>query len=154
MRKMRRSDRQMTNQEALGLLERGEYGILSTVGEDNQPYGVPLSYVLLDNCIYFHCANEGAKLNNIMNSNRVCFTVVGRTNVLSEKFSTEYESVIVFGKASMVEEDEKIKGLRGIIKKYSPDFIKEGEEYINRAKYNTTVVKIEIEEFSGKHRNF
>lgn len=153
MRKMRRSDRQMTQDEAMELLSRGEYGVLSTIGEDNQPYGVPVSYVLADNSIYFHCAAEGAKLDNILKNNRVCFTVVGLTNILSEKFTTVYESTIVFGKACLVDDEEKVIALKEIVKKYSPDFIAEGDEYINRAKDKTTVVKITIEELSGKERN-
>lgn len=153
MRKMRRSDRQMTQDEAMELLGRGEYGILSTIGEDNQPYGVPVSYALVDNSIYFHCATEGAKLDNILNNNKVCFTVVGLTNVLPEKFSTVYESSIVFGKATIVNDEEKVFALKEIVKKYSHDFIAEGDEYINRAKDKTTVVRIVIEELSGKERN-
>lgn len=153
MRKMRRADRQMTSEEAAELLQRGEYGVLSTIDGENEPYGVPLSYVYFDNAIFFHSANEGTKLDNILNSSNVCFTVVGKTNVLPDKFSTEYESVIVFGKGKIVTGDEKVRGLRELIKKYSPDFISEGDEYIERAKEKTTVVKIEITDFTGKHRN-
>jgi nitroimidazol reductase NimA-like FMN-containing flavoprotein (pyridoxamine 5'-phosphate oxidase superfamily) len=142
----------LTQEEAMKLLGSGEYGILSTIGEGNLPYGVPVSYALVENSIYFHCANEGAKLDNIKGNSKVCFTVVGKTNVLAEKFSTEYESVIVFGNAAIVEGDEKVLGLKEIIKKYSPDFIPEGDEYINRAKNETTVVRISIEGFTGKHR--
>ncbi len=151
MKNMRRSDRRMTEEGALDLLQRGEYGVLSTIDRENKPYGVPLSYAYTDNVIYFHCASEGTKLDNIINNDNVCFTVVGKTNVLPDKFSTEYESVIVFGKGNIASGDDKVRGLREIIKKYSPEFITEGEQYIERAVDKTTVVKIEIEGFSGKH---
>jgi len=62
---MRRKDRQITNTEAYSILENGEYGILSTVSSNNEAYGVPLNYCLIDKCIYFHCALEGSKINNI-----------------------------------------------------------------------------------------
>ncbi|MDF2672939.1 MAG: hypothetical protein K0R09_1204 [Clostridiales bacterium] len=153
MKSMRRADRQMVREEATELLKRGEYGVLSTLDSLNQPYGVPLSYAYADNSIYIHCANEGTKLDNIKSNSNVCFTVVGNTNILPDKFTTEYESVIVFGKGIIVSGNDKAKGLREIIKKYSPEFIKEGEEYIERAMDKTTVVKIEIEDFSGKHRS-
>lgn len=152
MRNMRRSDRKMTDEAAVELLKRGEYGVLSTIDTENRPYGVPLSYAYADDVVYFHCANEGAKLDNIKNNSSICFTIVGRTNLLPDKFSTEYESVIVFGRGSIAAGDEKIRGLSAIIKKYSPDFIPEGEQYIERAADQTTVVKIEIEGLSGKHR--
>jgi uncharacterized protein len=38
------------------------------------------------------------------------FCVVGRTQILPDEFSTKYESVIVFGRAIEVSDDEK-KGL-------------------------------------------
>jgi nitroimidazol reductase NimA-like FMN-containing flavoprotein (pyridoxamine 5'-phosphate oxidase superfamily) len=151
MRSMRMSDREMTKEQSIDLLKRGEYGILSTIDSENNPYGVPLSYAYADNLLYFHGAKEGTKLDNIINNNSVCFTVVGKTNVLPEKFSTKYESVIVFGKGVIVTGDEKVKGLREIIRKYSPEFFSQGEEYIERAKDKTTVIKIEIIDFSGKH---
>jgi len=78
--------------------------------------------------------------------------VIGDTKVLPEKFSTNYESTIVFGKASIVEGEEKIEGLRLIIEKYSPEFMESGMEYINRAQMATKVVKIEIDEITGKVR--
>lgn len=152
MRNMRRSDRGMTKQEAMDLLQRGEYGVLSTVDDKNQSYGVPISYVYSDNALYIHSANEGTKLDNIKNNSSVCFTVVGKTKILPDKFSTEYESVIVFGIGKIVTGDEKVRGLMELIKKYSPEYITEGEQYIERAKDKTTVVKIEIIDFSGKHR--
>lgn len=152
MKKMRRSDRQMTHENALELLQRGEYGVLSTIDSNNQPYGVPLGYAYCDNSIYFHCANEGAKLDNIKANCNVCFTVVGRTKLLPGKFSTEYESVIVYGRAMIASGDEKVKGLKEIVKKYSPEFLEEGMKYIESAKGKITVIKLEIEDLSGKSR--
>ena len=55
-REMRRKDRQVTQEEALKILKKAEYGILATSDEQNLPYGVPLSYAYEDHCIYFHCA--------------------------------------------------------------------------------------------------
>jgi nitroimidazol reductase NimA-like FMN-containing flavoprotein (pyridoxamine 5'-phosphate oxidase superfamily) len=56
MKSVRRKDREITSKEAIAILDAAEYGILSTVGEDGQPYGVPLCYAYKDNAIYFHCA--------------------------------------------------------------------------------------------------
>lgn len=44
---MRRSGRQLGEVEAREILARGAYGVLSTVGPDVAPYGVPLSYCVL-----------------------------------------------------------------------------------------------------------
>jgi uncharacterized protein len=152
MKSMRRIERQMDRDKAIILLIEGEYGILSTSGKDNIPYGIPISYILKENNLYFHCALEGSKLDKISENSKVCFTVVGKTKILPDKFSTEYESVIVFGTASIASGPEKRMALLEIIKKYSPAFIDEGNEYIERAQDKTIVVKIEIEELTGKHR--
>lgn len=152
MKAMRKIQRQMSDMEALELLKRGEYGILSTCGVDNQPYGVPLSYVVIDKNIYFHGASVGTKLDNISENGKVSFTVVGKTKILPDKFSAEYESIIAFGRAVTLNEEEKYEPLIEFIKKYSPEFMQEGQLYIDRAKKETRLIKIEIYSFSGKHR--
>ena len=152
MKKMRRFDRLMTDEEAIELLKTGEYGILATVDSENQPFGTPLSYVYYDGNIYFHSAKEGTKLDNIKNNSKVCFTVVGKTEVLPKDFSTNYESIMAFGKATLVEDSEKGAILMEIVKKYSPGFISEGEAYKNSDMHKTKVVKIQIDIFTGKHR--
>jgi len=151
--KMRRTERQMDEEEALELLQQGEYGILSTADLDHQPYGVPLSYILVDKYIYFHCAIEGHKLRNIAENSKSCFTVVGKTHLVPEKFTTEYESVIAFGEVCRVEDDvEKVMALRAFVKKYSGAFTLEGDQYITNAKQKTVVFKMRIQLFRGKHR--
>ena len=143
---MRRADRLMNEEDALKILKEGEYGILATVDEDGQPYGVPLSYVVVNNCIYYHGSNAGGKkYNNIENNNKVSFSVVGKTKVLPDKFGTLYESVIVFGGADLVtDEDEKRMALNEFLKKYCSEFVTEGEKYIETAKNKTMVIKITI----------
>ena len=151
-RRIRRTDRALPESEARGLLEKGEFGVLSTTSSDGQSYGVPISYSYAGNAIYFHCAREGHKLDNLAANNRVSFCVVGRTEVLPEKFATNYESAIVFGKAFELADDEKHIGLLEIVKKYSSGFLAEGQKYIENAAHKTRVYKIEIESVTGKSR--
>jgi nitroimidazol reductase NimA-like FMN-containing flavoprotein (pyridoxamine 5'-phosphate oxidase superfamily) len=154
MREMRRTDRQLTKEEAMEILVKGEYGILSTVDGDGQPYGVPLSYVVKDDCIYYHCTDAGgSKQDNIQNNSKVSFTVVGNTQVLPEKFGTLYEGAIAFGEAAVVsDEEEKLTALRDVIKKYCAGYIAEGEKYIAASGPKTLIVRIAIREVTGKSR--
>lgn len=152
MREIRRKDREIGTDEAINLLTKCEYGILSSIGSDGQPYGVPLSYVYKENCIYFHCARVGHKLENIENNPKVSFCVVGNTNILPADFATEYESVIAFGVASEIQGAEWKNALLWILEKYSPEFIEEGKSYIEEKSKATKVIKIEIEHISGKAR--
>jgi len=147
---MRRKDKAMQDGAIIGLLENGEYGVLSTVDGNEQPYGVPLNYVLMNNCIYFHCALEGHKLDNLTANPKVSFCVVGRTKVLPAEFSTEFESVIVFGRASLIEGEERYQALNALIEKYSPEFVSEGSAYIEKFDSQTNLVRLEIQHMTGK----
>jgi len=98
-RPVRRKDREISIGDATQLLTRCSYGVLATC-DNGQPYAVPLSYVFFDNRIYFHCAEEGHKLDNIRDNPAVSFCVVGQVKLLPNQFATEYESVVVFGTAA------------------------------------------------------
>ena len=152
MKQMRRKDRAISAEEATTLLNVAEYGVLSTVDRDGQPYGVPLSYIYRDDAVYFHSALTGHKLDNIQGNGKVSFCVVGKTHILPEKFSTEFESVVVFGTASEVVGEEKMNALVWLVEKYCPDYMEEGQEYARKAVDTTLVVKIQADHFTGKAR--
>lgn len=151
---MRRKDRQVDAAEAKRILAEAEYGILSTVCEDGAPYGVPLSFVVTGDAIYFHCAKAGRKPINIEADNRVCFTAVGATHpefLDNFNFTTRYESAIAFGRARAVEDaQEKQKALYLLCEKYLPEFIDAAEASIEKSLGVTAVYRIDIESISGK----
>jgi nitroimidazol reductase NimA-like FMN-containing flavoprotein (pyridoxamine 5'-phosphate oxidase superfamily) len=147
---MRRSDKALPNDDIVRILQEGEYGVLSTVDEAGQPYGVPLNYSLKDNCLYFHCALEGHKLDNLFANEKTSFCVVGRTRVIPAEFTSEFESVIVTGTAAVVLGEEKYEALVSLIEKYSADFVEEGRKYIEKLDSQTKVVRIKIESMTGK----
>lgn len=151
-REMRKKEREVLGGNIDEVLEKGEYGTLSTMGEDGYPYAVPLSYVYYKDDIYFHCASAGYKLDNIGRNSKVSFCVVTDTEVLPSKFSTKYKSVIIFGTASEVTGEMKKIVLQKLIEKYSKDFLEEGIEYIERAAEKTRIIKISIEHVTGKAR--
>lgn len=152
MKELRRKDRKSTQEETAELLNRGEYGILSTVDKDGQPYGVPLSYVYRNEAIYIHSALKGHKLDNINANPKVSFSVVGAVQLLAQQFTTNYESVVAFGTATEIEGDEKNDALIGLIEKYSPEFMESGKKYIQSDNQITQVIKISLDHISGKSR--
>ena len=93
---------------------------------------------------------ERQKLENINYNNKVSFCVVGKTCVIPEKFSTKYESTILFGEANEVFGEEKNEALLELLKKYSPNFIDKGKFYIKNAGDKTRVIKMSIDKISGK----
>lgn len=149
---MRRKDREIFNEDIEEILMHGEYGTLSTISDDGYPYIVPLSYIYYDKCIYFHCAKDGYKLQNIKRNNKISFCIVTDTEVIASEFSTKYKSVIVFGIASEVIDDLKETILIKFIDKYSHNFLAEGKKYIDKAKDHTKIFKIDIQHMTGKSR--
>ena len=148
---MRRKDRKLDEQVAVSLLEHCEYAVLSTIGEDGNPYGIPISPVLEGKNLYFHCALEGTKLQNIRNHPAVCITCVGETRLVPEKFTTEYQSAIAFGTASMVEdEEEKVRILYLLCQKYAASNLDAFDREVKRSLHRTVICKIAITEWSAK----
>ena len=150
-REMRRIKQQLSGEEVAGILHAGQTGVLAVNGDDGFPYAVPLNYVYCDGKLYFHCAKSGHKLDSIRKDSRVSFCVVAKDQVLPEKFSTSYKSVIVFGKAVILEDGEKKRhALELLVQKYSSGYEKEGAEEIKMAWNAVDLVGIDIEHASGK----
>lgn len=150
-KEMRRNEKAIPKEECLEALAAAEYGVLSTVSTDETPYGVPMNFAYADGAIYFHCALQGHRLENLAKNKNGCLTVVDSVQLMPEKFSTKFRSVIVFGPVSIAEgKEEKLKGIRAIAQKFSPQYQKEGEEYIASAFDNMHVLKMDIEKMTGK----
>jgi uncharacterized protein len=149
---MRRQERELSHSEALAILGKGEYGVLSMCMPANAGYGVPLNYAFNNTDIYFHSAKEGLKLEYLRNNPNVSFCVVGKTTVLPAFFGTLYESVIAEGTTSEVEGTEKLEALKMFIEKYSGEFIQEGNEYITKLLEKVTVIRLTVKSVTGKAR--
>ncbi len=61
-REIKLKERALSDEKTIEILRTGSYGVLSTIGEDGYPYGIPLNYTYFDNGICFHCAQQGHKI--------------------------------------------------------------------------------------------
>lgn len=149
---LRRKDRAIPRDEALDILRRGEYGVLAMTDADGWPYAVPLSFVFMDDAVYFHSAKSGRKAEALGRDNRVCFTVVGDTEpVYSGDFSTFFESALVFGRVAHVENaEEKYRSLRALAQKYLPEHMDKFDSDLQKSIKRTAVFKLLPEIISGK----
>lgn len=150
---VRRQDRTLDEQSALEILKNGEYGVLSMRTEEGDgAYGIPLNYVWdHGDSIYIHCAPVGRKLNCIAACENVSFCVVGRTNVVPEKFTTGYESVVLRCTAHYgLPEPERMSALSWLVSKYCPDNKIQGMENAERSFHRTEIIRLDIQEISGK----
>jgi uncharacterized protein len=150
-RPMRRKKQQLSDSETMDILNSCTSGVLSVIGDDGYAYGVPLSYAYKDGKLFFHCAAEGHKLDGIRKNNKVSFCVIQADEVIQKTFTTHYKSVIVFGRARILEDEaEKRFGLECLLEKYSPDYIPEGRVEIEHDLKIVGVVEVAIEHITGK----
>jgi len=150
--KVRRQDRLLNEAEATSLLQTGEYGVLSMQTEEGGAYGIPINYAWDGKqSIYLHCALEGRKIRNIAFCNNVSFCVVGKTNVVSNKFTTGYESIILSCKASVgLRHEERMNAMVLLLEKYSPADMEKGVKYAQKLFDQTEIIRLDISEWSGK----
>jgi nitroimidazol reductase NimA-like FMN-containing flavoprotein (pyridoxamine 5'-phosphate oxidase superfamily) len=148
---MQNEKRKMNRDFAEAVIDKCGFFVMATVGPDNQPYCVPLSMTRDGEWLYFHCAQEGHKIDNLKHNNRVCISCVGDVEIPIGKFNVSYESAIIFGRAEEINsKEEKIHALRIISQRYTPDNRAAFEEAIERSLDRTGVWKIHIDEISGK----
>lgn len=154
-REVRRQNRILEDKARIKeLLDSSEYGFLSLgVDENGYGYGIPISYAYDEesNSLYFHCALDGKKMDMLKLNSKVSFSVVGVTKPIADKFTTLYESVIVFGDVDIsLSDEEKRKGLRLLVRKYSKGFEEMGEKYMDKSWARTAVSKLKIEYTTAK----
>ena len=148
---MRRKDKQINDIAAIEDILSNATVCRLALCENNQPYVVPLCFGYKDNTLYFHCAEQGKKLDILRKNNNVCFEVdIDHELTKADQpcnWGMKYKSVIGFGKAVFIENIEsKRKALDIIMQQYS----KNPFEYPDKAITNTTVIKVEIETITAK----
>lgn len=118
---MRRKNQALDRAECEAILALCTHGVLALDGDDGYPYAVPLSYVYANGRIFFHCAVEGHKLRAIRRNDRASFCAVSQDDVVPERFTTHYRSVIAFGRVRELEGSDKRAALELLARRYSPN---------------------------------
>jgi len=154
-RKLRRINQELSKEESISLLKNEVRGVLSVLGDDEYPYGLPINYWYSEeeNKIYFHGAREGHKIDAITKHDKVSFCVYDKGHKADGKKGLDYKSVIVFGRIKPVEDREKTVD---ICRKLSAQF-DFGEDYIEEEikKFAKFVLCLELtpEHICGKKVN-
>jgi len=145
---MRRSEKEMSKEMTLALLSRGQEGVLGTIGDNGYPYTVVVNYVYLNDKIYFHSAKTGQKIDNIKYNNKVSFSVFDNVEVIGEELTTHYQSLVVFGKAKVIETRKDV--LLALVNKYANLDQEKVLKMIDKEINVTAIVEIEIDHITGK----
>ena len=153
-RELRRTKQKLSTEQNEEILRRATSGVLALQGDDGYPYAVPLSFVYDEGRLYFHSAVAGHKIDALKNSEKATFCIIAEDNIVPSEFTTLYKSVIVFGRAKIVENEEEARAaMIKLGKKYSSGYENEGSMAIERQKANYVVIRLDAEHISGKQSN-
>lgn len=154
-REMRRSSQQLDEEKVIEVLAHARRGVLSVMGEDGYPYGLPINFVFdptrgEHGSLYFHSAPEGHKTDALAACNKACFTT------MDEGFRNEGEwwwyvnSVVCFCEAHIIQDPQhKHDALAALAKKYFPPEI-DIEADIAKNGHRINMVELRIVHMTGK----
>lgn len=151
MKEMRKASRRKDADWACEVFDRAPYVTVSMIRPDGTPYGLPLSLVRAGEVFYFHCADEGEKLDCLRFNPVVSLSAVSRCSPKFEEeknnFTEYYNSAIAIGKAEIVEDsEEKIMALRMLCERFLPKYMDHFDEAIARSLSRTAIVRITLTE--------
>jgi nitroimidazol reductase NimA-like FMN-containing flavoprotein (pyridoxamine 5'-phosphate oxidase superfamily) len=154
MRDIRRKEKAITDEAKLkAILLQTKY-VTIAMCDNGEPYLVTLShgYDPEKNCIYFHCAREGKKIDILKNNNVVWGQALVDAGYVNGKCSHDYATTMFKGKVTFVDEFvEKKAALHLMVYQLEADpeaYLK--KEISDKRITNVTIGRIDIEYLSGK----
>ena len=120
----------LPEEECIAILKTQLRGVLSVLGDDDYPYGMPLNhyYNEEDGKLYFHSGKSGHKVDAMLRHPKASFCVYDEGVRENGNWYLTIRSVIVFGKIEIVEDREKIYDIsRKLSRKFTDD-----ENYIEK----------------------
>lgn len=150
-RNMRRSRQALPRETAVEILMRNTSGTLALLGDEDYPYAVPISYVYADGKLYFHSAITGHKIDAVKKHEKASFCIIDQDQVVPEKYTTHYRSLIAFGKIRLVENPEDMaRIMTSLAMKYSAAF-KEGiPKEVRSSIGHMAILEMTIEHMTAK----
>ena len=151
-RDMRRQKQALGYDECIKLIVSEKRGVLSVLGDDGYPYGVPLNhyYDEENGKIYFHGGKIGHRVDAIRNCDKVCYCIFDKGYLKEGDWALNVKSVVIFGRVSIVDDYERaIEICRKLCYKFTDDEEYIAEEIAKSAKA-TLVMELEIEHMTGK----
>lgn len=154
-REMRRPKQQLSREECIAVLKETKRGVLSLIGDNGFPYGIPLDhwYCEEDQKIYFHCAKEGHKIDALKACDKASFCVIDDGYRRDGEWAINFRSVVVFGRIRPVSGEAKTRLIcSAITRKFTDD-----EAYLEKElkAFLPRVLCLELvpEHISGKRVN-
>jgi nitroimidazol reductase NimA-like FMN-containing flavoprotein (pyridoxamine 5'-phosphate oxidase superfamily) len=154
MRGIRRKEKAITDEKILKKILSEVAYVTIALCKDNQPYLVSLShgYNPDRNCIYFHCASEGKKIDYLKENNVVWGQAIIDKGYIQGSCDHLYATTQFKGKVTFVNDfEEKKEILINMVHKLddNPDVLIE-KQLTQQSISKITIGRIDIEYMSGK----
>ena len=125
-RNMRRFKQQISDEQCIQILKEQPRGVLSMLGDDDYPYGIPLDhwYCGENGKLYFHCARTGHKLDAVKKHDKVGYCVYDQGFRKEGDWALNINSVVIFGRMRIVDDTEgdlRRKIATGLCRKFTDD---------------------------------
>lgn len=151
-RKLLRHKQQLSDAECIEILKSEPRGVLSVVGDEGYPYGLPIDHWYCEESgkLYFHCGKIGHKLDAIRACDKVSYCVLDGGTPEDGGWALYFRSVIVFGRAKIIEDKARIIEItRQLSYKFTDDtaYI---EDEIRRFAAGTLCIELTPEHICGK----
>ena len=123
-RNVSRVKQQLPEAECIEILKHEPRGVLSVLGDDGYPYGMPMNhwYCEEDGKLYFHSGKRGHRVDALQKDNKASFCVYDQGVRKEGDWALHIRSVVVFGKVEVVEDQERAMEItRQLSFKYTQD---------------------------------
>ena len=109
-REITRYKQAISREECIEILKKEPRGVLSVLGDDDYPYGLPINhyYNEEDGKLYFHSGQKGHKIDAIKAHDKASFCVYDQGFRREGEWALNIRSVIVFGRIEIIEDREKV----------------------------------------------
>lgn len=151
-REIARKKQRLSVEQIVGLLKAEKRGVLSVIGDEGYPYGMPINYWYNEENgkIYFHSGKAGHKVDALAANEKVSFCVYDQGYRNDGEWALNISSVIVFGRVRIVEDFEQAMDVcRRLSLKYTPD-LTYIEEEIRKYGKATLCYELSPEHMTGK----
>lgn len=153
---MRRSDRALSKEECLEAIRRTPHAVLGTADAAGIPYAVPVTPVMLDGKLYFHCSRaNGRRTQNLRMNPNVSLTFIAKQDTVEPEFAVNFVSVIVAGKVREITDAAEVKRIQlEICKRHAPSVAPEKAlAYFEKSGGGIAIWEVTPSEITGKSRN-
>lgn len=151
-RELVRKKKQISMEECIQILTSEKRGVLSVMGDDDYPYGMPMNhfYNEEDGKVYFHCGKTGHRMDALKKHNKVSFCVYNEGYRKDGEWALNINSVIVFGRMKIVDDLDRVVYIsEKLSRKFTEDETYIKEEIEKYAK-QTILLELTPEHICGK----